>query len=134
MRTKPSDGVVLVAVIAWISGILQLFSGVVTLVTGGSVATGWLHIVIGLVTFPVCLGLFRARRTARVIVTLVFLLEIAAGVAALIDFHLLAYTAITSAVLAVFGLVLLYTPAANASFRAATASRRAIAAPGVTRR
>jgi len=130
---NPTGGVVLVGVIAWISGILQLFSGVVTLVTGGSAVTGWLHIVIGLVTFPVCLGLFRARRTARVIVTLVFLLEIAAGVAALIDFHLLAYTAITSAVLAVFGLVLLYTPAANASFRAATASRRAIAAPDVTR-
>ena len=65
MRTKPSDGVVLVAVIAWISGILQLFSGAVMLWSGGSAVTGWLHIVIGLVTFPVCLGLFRARTSAR---------------------------------------------------------------------
>ena len=127
MRTKPADGVVLVAVIAWISGILQLFSGAVMLFTGGSAVTGWLHIVIGLVTFPVCLGLFRARASARIVVTLVFLLEIVAGVAALIDIRALAYTAITSAVLAIFGLVLLYTPAANASFRAATAARKAAA-------
>ncbi len=69
MRTKPSDGVVLVAVIAWISGILQLFSGAVMLFSGGSPVTGWLHIVIGVVTFPVCLGLFRARTSARIIVT-----------------------------------------------------------------
>jgi hypothetical protein len=130
MRTKPSDGVVLVAVIAWISGILQLFSGAVMLFTGGSAATGWLHIVVGLVTFPVCLGLFRARTSARIIVTLVFLVEIAVGVIALIDIQVLAYTAITSAVLAIFGLALLYTPAANASFRAATAARRAAAATG----
>jgi hypothetical protein len=128
MRTKPSDGVVLVAVIAWISGILQLFSGAVMLFTGGSAATGWLHIVVGLVTFPVCLGLFRARTGARIIVTLVFRVEIVAGVVALIDIQVLAYTAVTSAVLAIFGLVLLYTPAANASFRAATAARRAAAA------
>jgi len=124
---NPAGGVVLVGVIAWISGILQLFSGVVTLVAGGSALTGWLHIIIGLVTFPVCLGLFRARTSARIIVTLVFLIEIVAGASALIDIQLFAYTAITSAVLAVFGLVLLYTPAANESFRAATAARRAAA-------
>lgn len=128
MRTKPADGVVLVAVIAWISGILQLFSGAVLLFSGGSPVTGWLHIVAGLVTFPVCLGLFRARTSARIIVTLVFLVEIAAGVVALIGIQVLAYTAVTSAVLAIFGLVLLYTPAANASFRTATAARRAAAA------
>ena len=127
MRTKPSDGVVLVAVIAWISGILQLFSGAVMLFSGGSPVTGWLHIVIGVVTFPVCLGLFRARTSARIVVTVVFLLEIAAGVAAFLDLKSLAYTAITSAVLAIFGLVLLYTPAANASFRAATAARKSAA-------
>jgi len=125
---NPAGGVVLVGVIAWISGILQLFSGVVTLVAGGSALTGWLHIIIGLVTFPVCLALFRARTSARIIVTLVFLIEIVAGVTALIDIQVFAYTAVTSAVLAVFGLVLLYTPAANASFRAATAARRAAAA------
>ncbi|WP_243074393.1 hypothetical protein [Microbacterium sp. SS28] len=125
MRTNPAGGVVLVAVVAWISGILQLFSGAVLLVADGSPITGWTHIVVGLVTFPVCLALFRARTSARVIVTIVFVLEIVAGVAAFIELRGLAYTAVMSAILAVFGLVLLYTPAANASFRAATAARKA---------
>lgn len=125
MQKNPTGGVVLVAVVAWISGILQLFSGAVMLIAGDAAVTGWAHIVIGLVTFPVCLGLFRARTSARIIVTTVFLLEIAAGVSAFIDLRALAYTAVTSAVLAVVGLVLLYTPSANASFREATAARRA---------
>ncbi|MEU1972964.1 hypothetical protein ABZ477_15020 [Microbacterium sp. NPDC019599] len=125
MKTNPSGGVVLVGVIAWVSGILQLFSGAVMLIAGESPVTGWTHIVVGLVTFPVCLGLFRARRSARLVVTLVFLLEITAGVIAVIDLQGLAYTAVTSAILAVFGLVLLYTPAANASFRDAATARRA---------
>jgi len=125
MQRNPTGGVVVVGVVAWISGILQLFSGAVMLFAGDSAVTGWTHIVIGLVTFPVCLGLFRARTSARIIVTTVFLLEIVVGVTALIDLRGLAYTAVTSAVLAVVGLILLYTPSANASFREATAARRA---------
>ena len=75
MRTRPSDGVVLVAVIAWISGILQLFSGAVMLFCGGSAVTGWLHIVIGVVTFPVVSRAVPGATSARIIVTLVFLLK-----------------------------------------------------------
>lgn len=127
MHVKPSDGVVLVAVLAWISGVLQLAAGAVMLLAGSSDAVGWLHILVGLVTFPVCLGLFRARPIARLIVTFVFLIELAASVFAVIDLRLLAGPAVTSAILAAFGLVLLFTPAANASFRAATAARRSAA-------
>lgn len=125
MRTRPAGGVVLVGVIAWISGILQLFAGVILILASTADITGWVHIVVGLVTFPVCLGLFRARTSARVIVTLVFLIELAAGVVSVIELTYLAVPAITSAVLAAVGLVLLYTPAANASFRTATRERRA---------
>ncbi|QIG39620.1 hypothetical protein G5T42_09080 [Microbacterium sp. 4R-513] len=124
MRARPAGGVVLVGVLAWISGILQLFAGVLMLVAGDHPLTGWTHLLVGLVTFPVCLGIFRARASARVVVTLVFAVEIAAVVFSLIDLRLLATPAITSAVLAVFGLALLYTPSANASFRRATLERR----------
>lgn len=124
MRTRPSGGVVLVGVLAWISGVLQLFAGVLMLVAGDHPATGWAHLVVGLVTFPVCLGIFRARTSARVIVTLVFLFEIAVVALSVIDLRFFATPALTSAALAVFGLVLLYTPSANASFRTATLERR----------
>jgi hypothetical protein len=123
MRTRPSGGVVLVGVLAWISGVLQLFAGVFMLVAGEHPATGWAHIFVGLVTFPVCLGIFRARRSARVIMTLVFLFEIAAVALSVIDLRFFATPALTSAVLAVFGLILLYTPSANASFRTAAVER-----------
>ncbi|WP_345800349.1 hypothetical protein AAIB33_12835 [Microbacterium sp. AZCO] len=129
MRTRPAGGVVLVGVLAWISGILQLFAGVFMLIAGSHPVTGWLHLLVGVVTFPVCLGIFRARGAARVVVTIVFLFEIAAVVFALTDLRFLATPAVTAAVLAVFGLVLLYTPSANASFRQATAQRRGRAAP-----
>lgn len=125
MRTRPAGGVVLVGVLAWISGILQLVAGVLMLVAGAHPLTGWMHLLVGLVTFPVCLGIFRARASARVVVTVVFLFEIAAVAFALMDLRFLATPALTSAVLAVFGLVLLYTPSANASFRRATLERRA---------
>lgn len=124
MRTRPAGGVILVGVLAWISGILQLFAGVLMLVAGSHPGTGWAHLLVGLVTFPVCLGIFRARAGARIIVTLVFLFEIAAVALSVLDLRFLATPAITSAVLAVFGLVLLYTPSANASFRLATIERR----------
>jgi len=124
MRTRPSGGVVLVGVLAWIAGVLQLFAGVLMLIAGAHSVAGWAHLLVGLVTFPVCLGIFRARTSARLLVTLVFVFEIAAAVLSVIDLRLLATPALTSAVLAVFGLILLYTPSANASFRAATLERR----------
>ncbi|MFH8251811.1 hypothetical protein ACH3VR_15705 [Microbacterium sp. B2969] len=124
MRTTPAGGVVLVGVLAWISGVLQLFAGVLMLVAGDHPVTGWLHLLVGLATFPVCLAIFRARVWARIVLSVVFLFEIAAVVFALTDLRFLATPAVTSAVLAVFGLVLLYTPSANASFRQATIDRR----------
>ena len=129
MRTRPAAGIVLVGVLAWVSGILQVFAGVVLLLASDADITGWTHIVIGLVTFPVCLGLFRARASARAIVTVVFVIELIAAVISVMEVKYLAYAAVTSAILAVFGLVLLYTPAANASVRTATRERREAAGP-----
>lgn len=123
MRARPAGGVVLVGVIAWISGILQLVAGVTMLVAGDADVTGWLHILVGIVTFPVCLGLFRARQSARIVVTIVFVFELVAAVYSFTEIRFLATPALTSAVLAAFGLVLLYTPSANASFRTAALDR-----------
>jgi hypothetical protein len=127
VRTRPAGGIVLVGVLAWISGILQLFAGVILILASDADITGWVHILVGLITFPVCLALFRARASARIIVTIVFLLEVVGAVFSLIELRLLATPAVTSAILAVFGLILLYTPSANASFRIATAERRNVA-------
>lgn len=124
MQTRPASGIVLVAVLAWISGILQLVVGVSMILASESDLAGWAHIIVGLVTFPVCLALFRARASARIIVSIVFLIEIPAAAFAISTIGALGAPAVTSAVLALGGLLLLYTPSANASVRTATRERR----------
>ena len=79
-------GVTLVAVIAWIIGVLGVITGIL-LLTGGAAAeapavttAAWVTIVIGIVTILVGVGLLRASNFARIVATVVFVLNLANAV------------------------------------------------------
>lgn len=116
MATSTPFGVGLVAVIAWITGVIQLISGVFSMI-GGNLVVGITTAVIGVITIAVSLGLFRGSRTARTIMTVVFLLNIAASVYIMITTPSGLWTAIGASILPLIGLALLYTSKANAFFK-----------------
>jgi len=109
-------GVTLVAVIAWITGALQIITGVIALF-GGNVTVGIIAIVIGVITILVSVGLFGGRNGARIIVTIVFLLNIGGSIYLLLAHPGQVWSAIGSIILPLIGLILLYTSRANAFFR-----------------
>lgn len=109
-------GVTLVAVIAWITGALQVISGVFALF-GGNVTLGVVGIVVGIITVLVSLGLFSGNSGARLIVTIVFLLNIGGSIYLLIAHPGQVWSAIGSLILPLIGLILLYTSRANAFFK-----------------
>ncbi|MFD4422877.1 hypothetical protein ACFWN7_15430 [Agromyces sp. NPDC058484] len=121
MAGSRPGGVTLVAVLAWISGAIQIISGIVVLLGAGSVAVAataaWVAIIIGIITILVSLGLFRGSNAARIIVTIVFVLNLAAAIYTAIAAPNQLWSAIISGVLAVIGLILLYTARANEFFR-----------------
>ncbi|MBN9211586.1 MAG: hypothetical protein BGO45_07065 [Microbacterium sp. 71-36] len=116
-------GVTFVAVIAWVTGILQV--GISALVLTGairpagvSVPSAWVGIVVGIITLLVSFGLFGARRVARVIVTASLVLSILSAILQAIahqDANVLVGAVLTIA-LAVLGIALLYTSRANRFF------------------
>ena len=75
-------GVTLVAVLAWISGALQILTGILILFggQGGGAAVAWVAIIIGIITIIVSLGLFRANNAARIIVAIVFALNLISAI------------------------------------------------------
>ena len=67
-------GVTLVAVLAWITAVLQIGLSILILTgaispAGVSIPSTWVAIVVGVITLLVSFGLFGANRIARVIVT-----------------------------------------------------------------
>ncbi|MWB99179.1 hypothetical protein [Agromyces seonyuensis] len=108
-------GVTLVAVIAWISGALQIVSGVFQLIPGGVSIWGALwSILLGFITIVVSIGLLRGDPSARTIVTIVFVLNIITSVFLIFAGYF--WTGIWSAVLPIIGIVLLFTKRANRFF------------------
>ncbi|QKJ18083.1 hypothetical protein [Microbacterium hominis] len=114
----------LVAVLAWISGILNIIGGILVL-TGviavpgeESAAAGWVAIIFGTIVFLVSMGLFRGSSGARSLTALAFVLNIAAGAFVLLTHSLVNVSVIVSLFFAVIGLILLFTGRANEFFRA----------------
>ena len=116
-------GVTLVAVIAWINGVLGVITGIL-LLTGGSAAeapavttAAWVTIVIGIITILVGVGLLRGSNLARIVATVVFVLNLANAIWTMFAVPGQLWVAIINALLAVIGLVLLYSARANEFFR-----------------
>ncbi len=112
-------GVTLVAIIAWLSGLLQIIGSIVVVIAGVFVTwpaiVGWISLVIGIVTLAVGVGLWRGNPTARTIATIVFILNIVLEVLGMFSGESL-WSAITGSALSIIGLILLYTRAARAYF------------------
>jgi len=117
-------GVTLVAVIAWINGVLAVIGGILILVAGAeegfpaAVAAAWVGIVIGVITILVGVGLLRGSNAARIIATIVFILNLVSAVFTAFSAPGQLWSAIITGLLAVVGLILLYSARANEFFRA----------------
>ena len=113
-------GVTLVAIIAWITGAIQIINGVVALLGGGAVSQSWAPIAaigFGVLIILVSLGLFRGNSVARVMVAIVFVMNIVLGILAAAQGLVGWWSVIWSALLPVIGLVLLFSAKANRFFR-----------------
>jgi len=113
-------GVTLVAIIAWLSGAWSIVQGIVALIQGiptWNVFAAWVTIFIGAITILVSLGLFRGDPSARVVVTIVFVVNVLIAGATAASGGIPWAAAIPTIVLGLLGIVLLFTPRANAFFR-----------------
>ncbi len=122
-RNGRPAGVTVVAVIAWLSGALQIGLGLLVLAgilnpVGVALPAIWLMIAIGTVTLLVSFGLLGGSAIARVLVTISLSLSLVnAFVQAAVQPAANALAAsIITATLAVVGLALLYTARANRFF------------------
>ena len=114
MAGERPTGVTIVAVIAWIIGAIQIVGGILAVLAGGGLHA-WVVVILGILTIAVSLGLFRGSNAARIIMAVVFTLNLVVAVWAIVigvDF----WDQIVAAVLAIVGLVFLFSAKANAFF------------------
>lgn len=107
-------GVTIVAVIAWIIGAIQIVGGILAIIAGGGFPA-WIVLIVGIITIAVSLGLFRGNNTARIIMAVVFVINLLLAIWAIImgvDF----WDQVVAGLLAVIGLVFLYSRKASAFF------------------
>ena len=122
-RSRPG-GVTLVAILASLSGALNVIGGAVLLLTapasaapGAAVLGGIIGVVLGLATIFVAVGLWRGSNLARTIATVVFTLNLINGIVTIFTTAGNAWSGVVSALFALIGIVLLWTKAASAFFR-----------------
>ena len=108
-------GVTIVAVIAWIIGAIQIVGAILALIAGAGF-DAWVVLIIGILTIAVSLGLFRGSNTARIIMAIVFTLNLIVAVWAIVigvDF----WDQVMAGALAIVGLVFLFSKKASAFFQ-----------------
>jgi glucose dehydrogenase len=108
-------GVTIVAVIAWIIGAIQIVGGILAIIAGGGFPA-WIVLIVGIITIAVSLGLFRGSNTARIIMAIVFTLNLIVAVWAIVigvDF----WDQVIAGALAIVGLVFLFSKKASAFFQ-----------------
>ncbi|HWM17830.1 MAG TPA: hypothetical protein VNP97_14725 [Microbacterium sp.] len=118
--TRPG-GVTLVAVIAWITGAINIIAGILLLFAAimapDALWFGLIQLALGIITIVVSIGLFRGRSTARVVVTIVFVLNLISALFVIFAQQAQIWSGIASGLLALIGIILLYTTRANEFFR-----------------
>jgi glucose dehydrogenase len=108
-------GVTIVAVIAWIIGAIQIVGGILAIFAGGGF-DAWVVLILGIITIAVSLGLFRGNNTARIIMAIVFTLNLVVAVWAIViggNF----WDQVVAGALAIVGLVFLFSKKASAFFQ-----------------
>lgn len=76
-------------------------------------------IIIGILTVIVSLGMFRGNNAARVIVAIIFALNLISAIVTMFAFPAQLWSAFVGGALALIGLLLLFSQRANEFFRAA---------------
>ena len=113
-------GVTLVAVIAWISGAINIVAGVLLMFAAimepEALWFGLVQLALGIITIVVSVGLFRGRNLARIIVTVVFVLNLISAVFVIFFQQAQIWSGIASGILVLIGIVLLWTRRANEFF------------------
>jgi hypothetical protein len=107
-------GVTIVAVIAWIIGAIQIVGAILALIAGAGF-DAWVVLIVGILTIAVSLGLFRGNNTARVIMAVIFVINLLLAIWAIFlggNF----WDQVVAGLLAVIGLVFLYSRKASAFF------------------
>jgi hypothetical protein len=130
MAIDRPGGVTLVAVLAWISGLLDVVGGSLLLFQtsvdatveqfGGAsqlIASALLEILIGVVVIVVAIGLLRGNNASRVVITIFQMLSIIGSVFFAIAYPAGAIGEYFSIALAAIVLILLWTRRANSFFR-----------------
>ena len=131
MAIDRPGGVTLVAVLTWISGLLDIISGSLLLFQtsvsatveqfGGEsqlIASALLRILIGVVIIVVAIGLLRGNNASRVVITVFQMLSIIGSVFLAIAYPAGAIGEYFSIAVAGIVLILLWTGRASAYFRA----------------
>jgi hypothetical protein len=119
MSGRRPAGVTLVAILAIISGALSILGAVLLFSSGTGtviVATGIVSLVIGIVTFLVGFFLLRGSSVARVLATISFLLTLANAIYTLVAQPTQLWSAFFSGLLALLGLIFLWTKRASVYF------------------
>jgi glucose dehydrogenase len=107
-------GVTIVAVIAWIIGAIQIVGAILALIAGAGF-DAWVVLIVGILTIAVSLGLFRGNNTARVIMAVIFVINLLLAIWAIFlggNF----WDQVVAGLLAVIGLVFLYSRKASTFF------------------
>jgi len=119
MSGRRPAGVTIVAILAIISGALSILGSVLVFSAGPGtviVATGVVSLVIGIVTFLVGFFLLRGSSAARILATIVFILSVVDAVYTLATQPAELWSAFFSGLLALIGLIFLWTKRASAYF------------------
>ena len=112
-------GVTIVAIIAWLSGLIQIIGSLFVIIAGLVITPvaliAWISLAIGIITLIVGVGLWRGNNTARTIATIVFIINIVLEVLGMFNGESL-WSAISGSILSIIGLILLYTSSARRYF------------------
>ena len=81
----------------------------------GAGIDAWAVLIVGILTIAVSLGLFRGTNAARIIMAILFVLNLVVAVWAIV-IGVNFWEQVVAAILAIIGLVFLFSPKANAYF------------------
>ena len=122
--TRPG-GVTLVAVLAWISGAVNIIAGILLLIAAimapDALWYGLVQLLLGIITIVVSVGLLRGSNGARMVVTIVFVLNLLSAVFVVLFQQAQVWSGVVSGIAVLIGLVLLWTRPANEFFSASRA-------------
>lgn len=118
--TRPG-GVTLVAVVAFISGAVEVIAGALlmfaAIMAPDALWLGVIQLALGILTIAVGVGLLRGAPIARTLAAIVFVLNLISAIFIIFFQQAQLWSGIIGGILALLGLVLLFTRDANAFFR-----------------